>query len=112
PTVGRTTQACRQLASRGRHKIAAAQDVATVTSAEHRLVTEKFIAACANGDLNGLLEVLAPDAWGDVDYGPIAARPHVVVAGAARVARNLLHFWGPATTLVSLPLGGHPAPLG
>ena len=111
-TVGRTTQACRQLASRARHKIAAAQGVATVTSAEHRIVTEKFIAACAHGDLNGLLEVLAPGAWGDVDYGPFAARPHVVVTGAAKVARNLLHFWGPPTTLVSLPASGHPAALG
>ncbi|HEX6934048.1 MAG TPA: RNA polymerase sigma factor SigI [Streptosporangiaceae bacterium] len=113
-TVGRTAQACRQLASRARQKIAAAEGGATVEipSAEHRLVTEKFIAACANGDLDGLLAVLAPDAWGDVDYGPGAARPHVVVTGAERVGRHLLHFWGPGTTLVSVPAGGQPATLG
>ena len=56
--------------------------------------------------------MLAPDAWGDVDYGPAAARPHLVVTGAERVARNLLHYWGQAATLVSHPLGGQPALLG
>ncbi len=111
-TVGRSAPACRQLAIRARQKIAAGDARFDVTSAEHRLVTEKFIAACANGDLGGLLEVLAPDAWGDVDYGPAAARPHVVVTGAGRVARHLLHFWGPDATLVSHPVGGQPAVLG
>jgi len=36
----------------------------------------------------------------------------VVVAGAVRVARHLLHFWGPGTTLVSHPVGSQPAVLG
>jgi RNA polymerase sigma-70 factor (ECF subfamily) len=119
-TVGRTTEACRQLASRARRKVSAAQGsaaqggaVAGVAAAEHRVVTEKFIAACANGDLGGLLAVLAPDAWGDVDYGPGSGRPHVVVTGAERVGRHVLHFWGPGATLVSLrPVGGQPALLG
>jgi RNA polymerase sigma-70 factor (ECF subfamily) len=113
-TVGRTAAACRQLATRARGKIAADGGGARfdVTPADHRLVTEKFIAASANGDLGGLLEVLAPDAWGDVDYGPAAARPHVVARGAERVARHLLHFWGPDATLVSHPVGGQPAVLG
>lgn len=32
--------------------------------------------------------------------------------GGERVARNLLHFWGSGTTLVSLPAAGQPAVLG
>ena len=62
-TVGRSAPACRQLASRARQKIAAGPGSARfgIVSAEHRLVTDKFIAACSNGDLNSLLEVLAPD---------------------------------------------------
>ena len=111
-TVGRTAAACRQLATRARGKIADGGARFDVTPADHRLVTEKFIAASANGDLGGLLEVLALDAWGDVDYGPAAARPHVVVRGAERVARHLLHFWGPDATLVSYPVSGQPAVLG
>jgi len=113
-TVGRTAQACRQLASRARQNLAAGDGGARldVTSAEHRRVTDKFIAASANGDLAGLLAVLAPGAWGDIDYGPAAARPQVVVTGAERVARHLLHYWGPAATLVSQPVGSQPALLG
>jgi RNA polymerase sigma-70 factor (ECF subfamily) len=113
-TVGRTTAACRQLATRARQKIAASDGGARfdVTAAEHRRVTDKFIAATANGDLAGLLAVLAPGAWGDVDYGLAAARPHVVVTGASRVARHLLHYWGPPATLVSHPIAGQPALLG
>lgn len=113
-TVGRTAQACRQLASRARQKIAAGDESARfdVTVAEHRHVTEKFIAAAANGDLDALLRVLAPGAWGDIDFGPAAARPHVVVTGAERVARHLLHYWGSEATLVSQPVGGQPALLG
>src|SRR5216684_2909696 len=113
-TVGRAAPSCRQLARRARQKIAAGQDGVRfdTASAEHRMVTEKFIAACANGDLSGLLEVLAPDAWGEVDLGPGSGRSPAVITGAERVARNLLRFWGTGTTLVSLPVGGQPALLG
>ena len=112
-TVGRTAPACRQLATRARQKISGDGGVHfNVTAAEHRQVTDKFIAASTNGDLAGLLAVLAPGAWGDIDYGPAAARPRVVVTGANRVARHLLHYWGPAATLVSHPVAGQPAVLG
>jgi RNA polymerase sigma-70 factor (ECF subfamily) len=109
-TVGRSAPACRQLASRARQKIAADPGSARfdIASAEHRLVTEKFITACSNGDLSGLLDVLAPDAWGDVDLGPAAATFDVVV-GAENIARNLLRFWGQGATLVSHPVAGQPA---
>ena len=113
-TVGRPTATCRQLARRARQKIEESQGGARfdVAAAEHRLVTEKFIAACAGGDLDALLAVLAPDAWGDVDLGPGDPRARGVVHGAERVARNLLRFWGPHATLVSYPVGGEPALLG
>jgi RNA polymerase sigma-70 factor (ECF subfamily) len=113
-TVGRPTASCRQLAKRARQKIADGRAGARfdVESAEHRLVTDKFIAACASGDLDGLLAVLAPDAWGEVDLGPTAAEPRSVVTGAGNVAANLLRYWGPGSTLVSLSAGGQPALLG
>ena len=113
-TVGRPTATCRQLARRARQKIEASQGGAhfDVGAAEHRLVTEKFIAACAGGDLGALLSVLAPDAWGDIDLGPGDPRGRGVAHGAEQVARNLLRFWGPRATLVSHPVGGAPALLG
>ena len=113
-TVGRTTASCRQLAKRARQKVADGRPGARfdVESAEHRLVTDRFIAACAGGDLDGLLAVLAPDAWGDVDFGPAATEARSVITGAENVAANLLRFWGPGSTLVSHPAGGQPALLG
>ena len=112
-TVGRPTASCRQLARRARQKLADGQPGARfeVESAEHRLVTDKFIAACARGDLDGLVAVLAPDAWGEVDLGP-GAEPRPVITGAENVAANLVRFWGPGSTLVSHPVGGQPALLG
>ena len=113
-TVGRPGATCRQLARRARRKIEDSQGGVRfdVGAAEHRQVTDKFIAACARGDLDGLLEVLAPDAWGDFDAGPDYPRAIGVVHGAARIARRLLYFWSPPATLVTHPVAGQPALLG
>jgi RNA polymerase sigma-70 factor, ECF subfamily len=113
-TVGRPVAGCRQLARRARQKIEAAHGGTRfdVAAAEHRKVTEKFIAACARGDLDGLIAVLAPDAWGDFDGGPADHRDRGVARGAAQVAGRLLYFWGPPATLVSHPVAGQPALLG
>ena len=109
-SVGRPEASCRQLARRARQKIADGQGAATfeVGAAEHRQVTEKFIAASARGDLDGLLQVLAPDAWGDFDGGPGDPQAGRVTRGAVQVARRLLYYWGPGATLVSLSAAGQP----
>jgi RNA polymerase sigma-70 factor, ECF subfamily len=113
-TIGKQAATCRQLARRARQKIEASPGGASfdVGVSEHRQVTEKFIAACATGDLDGLLEVLAPDAWGDFDGGPGDTRDIGVTHRAAHIARRLLHFWGPPATLVSYPAAGQPVLLG
>jgi RNA polymerase sigma-70 factor (ECF subfamily) len=97
-TVGRSAPACRQLARRARLKIDAAQGGGGVGAAtsEQRAVTEKFIAACSIGDIEGLLEVLDPNVSGDSD---VAAGGSFV--GAELVARNLLRYVGARATLVS-----------
>ena len=118
-TVGRSAPACRQLARRARQKIAAGQAGLgppgvgpEVAASEHRAVTEKFLTACATGDIGSLLEVLHPDAWGELVLGPAATRREPIVTGAERVARNMVRFWGEGATLVSLSAGGQPVLLG
>jgi RNA polymerase sigma-70 factor (ECF subfamily) len=100
-TVGRPAAACRQLASRARRKIAEFRDAGQVgfEPAGHRALTRRFIAACANGDLEELVAVLDPNVSGEVD-----ARRGVVVVGRDRVARNVLRFWSdPNIELVTHP---------
>ena len=62
---GRPIGTCRQLARRAREKFTATTPRLTdVADAEHQLVTERFITACANGDLEALTAVLDPTVWG------------------------------------------------
>jgi RNA polymerase sigma-70 factor, ECF subfamily len=91
-TMGRSVAACRQLASRARRKVEEpeAETSRTGDVSRHRLVTNRFIAACARGDLEGLLEVLDPEVSGTLDV-----RSDLVVRGAGRVGANLMRFWGP-----------------
>jgi RNA polymerase sigma-70 factor, ECF subfamily len=112
--VGRTPAACRQLASRARRQIhsGASPSRFTVETAEQRAVTERFIAACTTGDLEGLLAVLDPDVAGQADIGgPVGLLPPVV--GQDAVARGTLVFFGPESgmTLLSVPTPGDPSVL-
>jgi RNA polymerase sigma-70 factor (ECF subfamily) len=105
-TVGRPVGTCRQLARRARAKFTLAQPKSSeVTSAEHQLVTEKFITACANGDLQALTEVLDPTVWGAATLLAEPAPPQQINHGPQDVATNLLRYVGPGVTLVSGPAG-------
>jgi RNA polymerase sigma-70 factor (ECF subfamily) len=98
-TVGRPEATCRQLARRARLKLEADEGGRKSVSAnEHRVVTDRFIAACASGSFDDLVAVLDPDVTGGVDL-----LPGLVVHGAKRVATNLLRYWGEGASLVSLP---------
>ena len=102
--VGRPAATCRQLAHRARLAVRAERPATPDPDlAEQRLLTERFMSACVNGDLDGLLAVLAPDVQGTVDLGPADRRSGIVVHGAHPVARNLLRYFGSSTTLVDVP---------
>jgi RNA polymerase sigma-70 factor (ECF subfamily) len=110
-TVGRPVGTCRQLARRARMKFALAQpkpgevSTAQVSMAQHQLVTEKFITACANGDLQALVEVLDPTVWGVGTVLADPAPPPQINHGPHDVAVNLLRYLGPGATVVSGPAG-------
>ncbi|CDO86005.1 RNA polymerase subunit sigma [Mycobacterium triplex] len=105
-TVGRPVGTCRQLARRARSKFTAAQPkMNEVASAEHQLVTEKFITACANGDIAALTAVLDPTVWGVGTVLADPAPPPQINHGPEAVATNLMRYLGPGVTLVSGPAG-------
>src|SRR5438067_2500441 len=107
--VGRSPAACRQLASRARRRVQEETAPArfAVEAAEEREVSERFIAACAGGDLEALLEILDPDVAGEAELGFV---PDVDVEGRENVAPRVLALFGPQTqsTLVSIPVNGDP----
>jgi RNA polymerase sigma-70 factor (ECF subfamily) len=105
-TVGRPVGTCRQLARRARAKFSTAQPkLSEVASAEHQLVTERFITACANGDIAALTAVLDPTVWGVGTILADPAPPPQVNHGPHAVATNLMRYLGPEVTLVSGPAG-------
>lgn len=103
-TVGRPVGTCRQLARRARAKFSVASPrPSDVTDVEHRIVAEKFIAACANGDLQSLTAVLDPTVWGVATF--VDGGPPQINHGRDAVAPNLLRFLGHGATLVTGPAG-------
>jgi len=91
--VGKTPAAVRQIAHRARQHVAARRPRMQVDRAQQEATLEKFMAAITSGDVQALLEVLAPDVVLIADGGGLVAaarRPltgaETVVAFLARVA--------------------------
>ena len=91
--VGKTPAAVRQIAHRARQHVAERRPRMQVDRAEQEATLQKFMAAVTSGDVQGLVEVLAPDVVLIADGGglvPAARKPLVgaerVVAFLARVA--------------------------
>jgi RNA polymerase sigma-70 factor (ECF subfamily) len=82
--LGRSTTAVRQLASRGRRAVAGGE--IETERRMHREVVDAFLDAARGGDLNRLLELLAPDAIMQADAAGIAMGTEPVYAGADAVA--------------------------
>jgi RNA polymerase sigma-70 factor (TIGR02957 family) len=91
--VGKTPAAVRQIAHRAREHVAVRRPRMQVDRAEQEATLQKFMAAVTSGDVQGLVEVLAPDVVLIADGGglvPAARKPLIgaqrVVAVLARVA--------------------------
>jgi RNA polymerase sigma-70 factor (ECF subfamily) len=90
--VGRTPQACRQLASRARRRIASSGTARfNPDPGSLRAACERFARACQGGDLHALVAVLDSDARGDFDSGGLLPdAPLRTVHGARPIAERLL----------------------
>ena len=109
--VGKSAAAVRQVAHRAREHVAARRPRMSVSRAEQQAAVERFQAALTTGDLQGLLDVLAPDVVLVADGGgvvPAAIRP---VSGAKTVARLLSGFsaLAPGAPVGTTWLNGAPA---
>ncbi|MFB9451948.1 RNA polymerase sigma factor SigJ [Dactylosporangium vinaceum] len=87
--IGRSEAATRQLARRARDHVRAARPRFETDRGQRRRLTERFLAACFGGDLDGLVELLAADVRLVSDGGGRAKAPLRVIEGADRVGRFL-----------------------
>ena len=90
--VGKTSAAVRQIAHRAREHVAARRPRMAVSRTEQQQVVDRFLAALTAGDLQGLMDVLAPDVVVVADGGGIAPAARRPIAGRKRVAAALSHF--------------------
>jgi hypothetical protein len=99
--LGRSEAAVRQTAHRAREHVRARQPRFDTDRSTQRLATERFLAACAGGDVEALLAALAPDVVLVSDGGGRAKAALRPIVGAGKVARFLL-----ATTAQGLEIPG------
>jgi len=109
--LGKSSAAVRQIAHRARRHVAARRPRMEVSHTEQQQVVERFLAALTEGEVQGLMDVLAPGVVLVADGGgvvPAAIRP---VSGAKTVARLLSRFsvLAPGTPVGTTWLNGAPA---
>ncbi|WP_228718579.1 RNA polymerase sigma factor SigJ [Kitasatospora acidiphila] len=92
--VGREEVTVRQISSRARKSVEARRHRYDTDLVTRQLATERFLAASVGGDLNALLEVLAPDVVLVSDGGGLAPAPRKAIHGLDLVARALATFAG------------------
>ena len=88
--VGKSPAAVRQIAHRARDHVAARRPRMPVSMTEQQEAVERFLAAARDGDLQGLLDILAPDAVLVADGGGLVAAARRPIEGAERVAALIL----------------------
>ena len=108
--IGKSAATVRQIARRARDHVAARQPRMRVSRAEQQAVVERFLAALRTGQLQELMEVMAPDVVLIADGGGLAAATLAPVHGAEMVARVLARasrssFWSTIVWLNGAPAG-------
>ena len=87
--VGKSAAAVRQIAHRARDHVAARRPRVPVSTTEQQEAVERFLAAIRDGDMQGLLDVLAPDVVLVADGGGLVAAARRPIEGAERVVAFL-----------------------
>lgn len=87
--VGKSPDACRQIASRARRRIAAEQSGRQPADA---LLLSELVAALAAGDVDRVIELMSPDVVLTSDGGPKRRAARHPVVGVDRVVRLLVNL--------------------
>jgi RNA polymerase sigma-70 factor (TIGR02957 family) len=111
--VGKSPAAVRQVAHRARAHVAARRPRGVVSAADTRGALEAFQRALETGDLQDLVDILAPDVVVLGDGGGIKQALPRPVVGADKVARllaaGLASPWGAEMTAEPTQVNGWPA---
>ncbi|MER5599234.1 RNA polymerase sigma-70 factor [Streptomyces sp. NPDC002265] len=106
--VGKSPAAVRQIAHRARAHVAARRPRGVASAAETRRTVEAFQRAVETGDLQRLLDILAPDVVLLTDGGGVVRAALAPVVGADEVARVLGRI-AAAVSLQPTQVNGDPA---
>ena len=109
--VDKSPAAVRQIAHRARAHVAARRPRGVVSAAEAREALEAFKRAAETGDLQGLLDILAPDVVLLGDGGGVKQAVPRPVVGRTRSPASSRSGWAgwPATSLTPAQVNGYPA---
>ena len=109
--IDKSTAAVRQIAHRSREHVEARRPRMKVTRSEQQEVVERFVNAVMTGDLQGLLDVLAPDVVLVADGGGIAPALLKPLSGSRPIANLLSNFKRvlPEITVANVWVNGGPA---
>ena len=87
--VGRSPQAARQLASRGRRRVQGTPAFGKVDLVQHRALVEAFLRAAREGDFEALVRLLHPDVVFEPDQAALRMGSRPPTRGAEEVASAL-----------------------
>jgi RNA polymerase sigma-70 factor (ECF subfamily) len=102
--TGKSAAAVRQIAHRARSHVEARRPRMAVSRTEQQQVVQRFLAAVATGDLQGLMDLLAPDAVLIADGGGVVEAVRQPVVGAKKISNLLRGFRKLAPTGVLEPI--------
>jgi RNA polymerase sigma-70 factor (ECF subfamily) len=110
-SLGRSPAACRQLGARARRHVDERRQRFDADLSHGRELTDRFLTACATGDLSGLLSLLSEDVVLWTDGGGKARAALRPVVGPHRTSRFLINVAKRGNFLAprSVVLNGQPA---
>lgn len=108
--VGKSAAAVRQVAHRAREHVAARRPRVDVGRSEQQHVVERFMRAIATGDVQSLMDVMAPDVVVIADGGGIVSASRVPIRGLKKVVAFLKNFPKvvPDATIEPVSINGAP----